>query len=105
MRKDVPLSGRLKEEPLIDEMLLVLVSHREALLGVVLVDEVQEDCVRFPENEVSVLVVDDRRDASVRVVVNVRRLLLLVLAEVEVDRLVRQSKLFENVDDLPVSAA
>ena len=93
--RDAPLAGRLEEEPLDEVVALLLVRDGDALLGVVLVDEVQEDCIRLPEHEVSVLVVDDRRDASIRVVVDVRRLLLLVLAEVEIDRLVGQSELLE----------
>ena len=86
---------------MVEDMFLVLVCHREALLGVVLVDEIEEDRVRLPEHEVSVLVVDDRRDAPVRVVVDVRGLLLLLLAEVEINRLVGQSELFENDRDFP----
>ena len=46
--------------------------------------------------------VDDRRDAAVRVVLGVRGRLVLAALEVEVDGLVGQAELLEDDGDLPV---
>ena len=55
-----------------------------------------------PDREVVVLVVDERRDAAVGVVLGVLWRLVLALLEVEVDRLVSQAELLQDEGDLPV---
>ena len=99
--RDAPLARRLEEEPLDEVVALLLVRDGDALLGVVLVDEVEDDRVRLPEREVAVVVVHERGDAPVRVEVRERRLLVLARGEVEVDGLVRQPELFEHEGDFP----
>ena len=99
------MSRGLEEQPLDERVLLLLIGNRKSLLRVVLVREVEKNGVGLPEDEVPIVMVNQGGDTAVRVVLGVFRSLLLVLAKVEVDRLVRESKLFENVDDLPVSAA
>lgn len=54
-----------------------------------------------PEDEVAILVVDERGDASVRVVLRVLWGLVLALAKVEVNRVVGQAELLEHDGDLP----
>ena len=99
--RDAPLAGRLEEEPLDEVVALLLVRDRDALLGVVLVDEVEDNRVGLPEREVAVVVVHERGDAPVRVEVRERRLLVLARGEVEVDGLVGQPELFEHEGDFP----
>ena len=97
-----------KEDPLQRFAEVVRVSNSvesESILLVIMLLQVQQDSGSLEDDEVVTIVVYDHGDTTIRVVLGVLRSLLLVLAEVEVDRLVRQSKLFENVDDLPVSAA
>ena len=55
----------------------------------------------LPNDEVVVVVVDDSRDATVGVDLQVVWALLLFFAEVEIDRLVRQPELFKNDGDFP----
>ena len=55
-----------------------------------------------PYDEVVFLVVNKGRDATVEVDGSIRRILLLALAQVQVDELVLESELFENDDCLPV---
>ena len=55
-----------------------------------------------PYDEVVFLVVNKGRDATVGVDGSIRRILLLALAQVQVDELVLESELFENDDCLPV---
>ena len=93
------------------------------MLGVVLLDEVRQDraglpgdgsdehglrrrcgIMDVPKHEVVVLVVDDRGDTSVRVVLRVLGGLVLTLAEVEVDGVVGQTELLEDGGDLPAKA-
>ena len=57
-----------------------------------------------PENEVAVLVIDDRRNATIGVVLDVLWRLLLVFIEVEVDGVVGQPELFEDDGDLPAQS-
>ena len=99
--RDAPLAGRLEEEPLDEVVALLLVRDGDALLGVVLVDEVEDDRVGLPEREVAVVVVHERGDAPVRVEIRERRLLVLARGEVEVDGLVGQPELFEHEGDFP----
>ena len=99
-----PLPGRLEEEPLEESELVVLVRHAELVLLVVLLDEVEEDRVGLPDNEVVVLVVHKRRDTPVRVQLRVLRRLLLALAEVEVNALVGEPELLKDERDFPVNS-
>ena len=57
-----------------------------------------------PNREVAVLVVDERRNAPVRVVLGVRLGLLVALLEVEIHGLVAQAELFEHDCDLPAAS-
>ena len=57
-----------------------------------------------PYDEVVFLVVNKGRDATVGVDGSIRRILLLALAQVQVDELVLESELFENDDSLPVES-
>ena len=105
--EDAPLAGGLEEEPLQLVDLLLETLDGDLALRIVLVNEVSQDRVRFPiqklgqpgplivsrdwptkhapDDKVIVAVVDERRDAPVRVVLCVLRRLLLALLEVEVD--------------------
>ena len=102
MRKDVPLSGGLEEEPLEEVELLALVDDAELALLVVALGEVIDDRGGLPDHEVAIAVVDERRDAPVGVVLCVLRCLLLALAEVEIDGLVGEAELLEHERDFPV---
>ena len=62
------------------------------------VDRHEED---LPNDEVVVMVVDDGGDAAVGVDLQVIWSLVFALAEIEVDRFVRQPELFENDGDFP----
>ena len=95
------MAGRLEEEPLDEVVALLLVRDRDALLGVVLVDEVEQDRAALPDHKVAVLVVDERGDASIRVELCVFGRFVLLLGEVEVDGLVGQSERFEHHRDFP----
>lgn len=55
----------------------------------------------MPKNEIAVLVIDNSRNASVGVVLDVLWRLLLVFIEVEVDGVVGQPELLEDDSDLP----
>ena len=55
----------------------------------------------IPENEVVILVVNDRRYAPIGVVLRVRRRLLLVVEDVEVNGLIGETELLEDERDLP----
>ena len=92
----------MEEEPLDQRVFLLVARHGQLLLGVVFVDEVEVDRVGLPDHEVAVVVVDERRDAPVGVVLGVLLILLLVLAEVEVDGAVVEAELLEDDDYLPV---
>ena len=91
----------MEEEPLDERILILLVHNPHLPLGVVSVDDVQEDRTRLPDDEVAVLVVDEGGDAAVRVQLRVRGRRLLVLGEVEVDGLVGEPELVEQERDLP----
>ena len=54
-----------------------------------------------PEDVVVVLVIDERRDAAVRVVLGVFGSLLLEFVKVEVDALVGEAKFGQDEGDLP----
>ena len=56
-----------------------------------------------PKNQVTVLVVDQSGDTAVRVQVGVLGRLLLVLAKIEVDRLVGKSKFLQKERYFPGS--
>ena len=55
----------------------------------------------LPNSEVVVLVIDDSRDATVTVDLQIIWGLLFALAEIKVDGLVRQPELFKNDGDFP----
>ena len=95
------MSRRLEEKPLDEGVSLLLVRDSEPLLGVVLVDEVKENGIGLPDDEVAVLVVDESGDAAVRVQLRVRGRRLLVLGKVEVDGLVGEPELVEQERGLP----
>ncbi len=96
------MAGRLEEQPLDERVLVLPIRDREPLLLVVPVDEVQQDRARLPDHEVAVVVVDERRDASVRIVLGVLGCLVLALVEDEVDTFVGEAELFEDKCDFPV---
>ena len=100
-RESAPLSGGLEEQPLKDRVLVVLVLPSDLLLLVVPVDEVEHDRVGLPDHEVAIAVVDERRDAPIGVVLRVRRRLLLVVEDVEVNGLIGETELLEDERDLP----
>ena len=54
-----------------------------------------------PNDEVTVRMIDQRRNASVRIVLGIFRALLLLLSKVEIPRLVLEPELREDVRDLP----
>ena len=55
-----------------------------------------------PKNKVTVLMVDNRRDTAIGIVLGVLGLLVLAAGEVEVDGLVGKTELLKNEYDLPV---
>jgi hypothetical protein len=55
----------------------------------------------LPNNEIVVVVVDDSRDATIRIDLQVFWSLLLFLAEIEIHRFVRQSEFFEDDHGFP----
>jgi len=95
------LARGLEEEPLELLVLVILRAGTEFALRIILVGEIGKDGVRLPEYEVVVGVVDDCRDTTVRVEVNMWGRLLLLLAKVQVDRFIRQAELGQEVRDLP----
>ena len=101
MRKDIPLSGRLEEEPLDERIPLLLIGDGQPLLRVVFVSEIEKDGIGLPHGEVAVLVVDQSRDAAVRIVLCELLGLLHVGREVIVDVAVIKAELLENDGDLP----
>lgn len=56
-----------------------------------------------PQHEIAVSVVDNGGDTTIRVIFNELGGLLLVLGEVEIDRLIRQAQLLQNKSNLPVT--
>ena len=82
------MAGRLEEEPLDEVVALLLVRDGDALLGVVLVDEVEDDRVGLPEREVAVVVVDDSWYPAIRVVLRVFRSPVFRFSKIEVNRLI-----------------
>lgn len=119
MAKVRALPGRLEEQPLKLLRSVGLGDCRDLVLCVVLVDEVSNDCARLPvvlmsmrgrgmgtksvpEDEIVVLVVDDGRDATVRVELDVLGRLLLILFEVKIYGVIGQAEFFENDGNLPV---
>ena len=97
----IPLPRRLEEEPLDERVPLLLVGNRQPLLRVVLFDKIEKNSIRLPDDEVSVLMIDEGGDATVRVELGVFGGLVLVLAEVEVDRLIGEPEFLEYSHDLP----
>ena len=98
------LAGGLEEKPREQRVPLLVARHGQPLLGVVLVGEVEHDRVGLPHHEVVVVVVDERRDAPVGVVLGVFRGLLLALGEVEEDVLVGEAELFQHERDFAAGA-
>ena len=62
----------------------------------------KKDTQSVPQHEIVVLVVNDRGNAPVGVVLDVLEVLLFVLSEVEVDGMVGGVELLENNGDFPV---
>ena len=121
MREHAPLTGDLEGEPL-EFNVLVLAGAGEFVVLVVLVDQVLQDreslpgfqsttgrgdnhSEHLPNGEVVVLVIDNGGDATVGVDLQVVWGLVLSLAEIEVDRFVRQPEFFENDGDFPEGRA
>lgn len=102
------LPRRLEEQPLQLLILLRSIGDGDLMLWIVTFHEVKHNRTRFPvfgltynphrrrslnhspKDKIVVLVIDDRRNASVRVVLDMFRLLLFSLPKVQVYRLVRQ---------------
>ena len=95
------MSRRLEEKPLDEGVSLLLVRDSEPLLGVVLVDEVKENGIGLPDDEVAVLMVDDGGDPAIWVQFGMFGRHMLVLEEIQVDRFVGKSELFEEYCYLP----
>jgi hypothetical protein len=57
----------------------------------------------LPNNEIFVVVVDDRGNAAVRVYLQILRTLLFFLAEIKIHRLVCQPEFFKNNGSFPES--
>lgn len=95
------LTRGLEEEPLEKLVLLAFIGHGESLLLIVSVDEVEQDSIGLPENEVVVAMVNNGWNTTVRVQFEVIRVLLLGSLEVEEDGLKSKSKLLEDGSDLP----
>lgn len=97
------MTGRLEEQPLDKRGLLLIVSDREPLFGVVLVDQVEQDRVTLPDCVVAVVVVDQRGDAAIGVVLRVRGSLMLSFREVEKDGLVGKAEFLQDEGNFPTA--
>ena len=115
------LSGSLEEEPLGLQHPIFELLKRDLVLGVVLLEEVGDhrvglpvyprltstalrtarNCENKPDDEVGVLVVDQRGDAAVGIILGILLCLLHVGCEVVVDVAVVDAELLENDSDLP----
>ena len=91
----------MEEKPLDEGVSLLLVRDSEPLLGVVLVDEVKENGIGLPDDEVAVLMVDDGGDPAIWVQFGMFGRHMLVLEEIQVDRFVGKSELFGEDCFLP----
>ena len=112
-----PLTRNLESEPL--ELDVLVQPGAGQLMGfVVLVDNVLQDRQSLPavmsavcqprhynpdqpNNEIVVLVVDDRRNAAVGIDLQVFWGFMFLLAEVEIHRFVRQPEFFKDYGDFP----
>ena len=115
------LSSGLEEKPLGLQHPIFELLERDLVLGVVLLEEVGDHRVGLPvqprlastllrtaqnrenkpDDEVAVLVVNQRGDAAVRIVLGVLLGLLHIGCEVVVDVAVVEAELLENDSDLP----
>ena len=98
------LSTGLEEQPLNDLRLFSRSGAHKArfVLGVVTLHDIHHDRIRLPDREIIVVAIDESRDASVGVVVDVGGLLLLVLVKVEHLHVALEAELLDEEADLPL---
>jgi len=92
------LAASLEEKPLHDLSFIFGRIAQEAV-GVVRIvsrSEVKDDSVALPDGEVVVVMIDESRNTTVGIKIDVWGLLLLVLVEVEEMRLVLETELFHD---------
>jgi len=97
------LATGLEEEPLINlRLFLKRLAHKSRLvLGIITIHQVEHDGVTLPDWEIVVVAIDESGNASVWIVIDVRRLLLLERVEVQELGLSIELEFFHEKDNLP----